>query len=402
MIEFGEALKTVLGNAPLLEVCEVGVVDCAGFVAAEDYISAVQCPPVAVSMRDGFAVMSSDSKNASKDNPVELKIAGRSWAGGAAGKLKRGECIRILTGAQVPEGADSIVPDEQCEADEKYVRVNSSVELRRHIQTAGDDFRKNDTLWIKGELLTPAAAGLLCAGGLAALRVYRKPEVFVLSVGDELVGPGGVSSETRRFASNGVALGSWFSSFGIGSETRIAKDDSGDICSMIEKALESADAVVTTGGTGGSERDFTIDALDSMGWEMKFRGVRMVPGKGTAFGLLDGRPVFCLSGGPTASEIAFLTIALPGILAMAGRRGRIFPSACAVLESDIRIKHLGWQKFLYGLHTCDGEGALTARMLTSRSRMIAMAQASCLISIPADMHSAKAGSMVDIRMTRFT
>jgi len=173
--------------------------------------------------------------------------------------------------------------------------------------------------------LTPALTGLLAAGGLEQVKVYPSPRVAVVATGDEVIAPGHPLQPGQLYASNIVTLYSWLHHFGMSGETAVVRDRPDELEMTFQKLLSRNDALLTSGGAWKSERDLTTRVLDEMGWEMFFHRVRIGPGKAVALGILDGKPIFCLPGGPPSNEMAFLQIALPGLLQMAGRPHNTLP-----------------------------------------------------------------------------
>ncbi len=383
-ISFDEARELVLQNMPLLGASEVDSIKSAGFVTAADIAAKVSSPSVDTSLMDGFAVNSGTTSGASDEKPVRLRIAAEIAAGGQGGSVGDGECARIFTGAPLPDGADTVVPIEECEEKGGGIAITSPVNPGSHVQPGGEDFREGDIILKEGSLVTPGAVGLLVSAGAGRVDVVSRPRVEIVAVGDELVEQGSRLERQQRYASNLFIIKAWLSRFGIENETGIARDDAGEIAGLLTEAVERADAVVTTGGVGGSARDLVPGALDSLGWEKIFYGVKMRPGKGTAFGLLNDKPVFCLPGGPTSCEAAFLELALPGLLRMTGRPQEPFHAVTATLSESLKAAPAGWIRFVFGIYSPESGGGISVKPLLGRSRLKSSAQATCVIVVPTD------------------
>jgi molybdopterin molybdotransferase len=399
---FDKALQIVLENVPVLSAVEVSIHEAVGWIAAEDVRVRVSSPSVNVSLMDGFAVSSGKTASASEEKPVRLRIAGEAAAGGQGTSVGEGECVRIFTGAAIPAGADAVIPVEQCEEVDGEIAVRSAVTPGQYVQPAGEDFHAGEELLKRGTVIGPGMAGMLAAAGIERVSVFGKPGVAVIALGDELVEPGTPIAPEKIYASNLVVISAWLARFGMESTTKIVADEEEAISEALRNVLETGDAVITTGGAWGSRRDLTVGVLEKLGWKKLFGRVKMRPGKGTAFGLLDGKPVFVLPGSPTSCEMAFLQLALPGLLRMAGLAGSPFASVKAVLAEEIKGKRPGWRRFVYGVYTREPEAGWLVRPLQLRSRLKSMARATCVIVMPEDAGQLNAGREVLIQIISST
>jgi molybdopterin molybdotransferase len=203
--------------------------------------------------------------------------------------------------------------------------------------------------------------------------------VAVIATGDEIVAPGKPLPGGKLYASNMVEICSWLSVFGMGALAEVAGDRGGEILSAIRKHLAKADAFVTSGGIWGSERDLMTGVLKELQWKGIYHRVKMGPGKAVAFGLLEGKPFFCLPGGPPSNEMAFLQLALPGILALAGRRAAPFPVLTALLTETVKGDK-SWTQFVHA-RLVGGE-EIRVRPEKLKSRLQSMARKEAIIKIP--------------------
>lgn len=398
-VNFDEALEAVLENVPLLPAVGISVGESTGYVAAGDVAAEVDSPAVDMSLMDGFAVASAETAGASKENPVRLRVAGVTAAGGQGGIIGKGECLRIFTGAPVPQGADAVVPVENCEEANAEIIIKSAAAPGEHVQPAGENFRAGGILLKKGAVISPGIAGMLAAAGVAKVPVYRRPRVAVVCTGDELVEPGAPLPPGKIHASNLIVLSAWLERFGMECITEIVVDKEEVISEALQKTLEAVDVIITTGGAWGSERDLVKSVLEKRGWKKVFSKVKMRPGKGTAFGLLNGKPVFCLPGSPSSCEIAFLELALPGLLRMAGCKKSPFREVAAILEEDMRKTRSGWKQFIQGVYKWMPDGSCSVVPLFFKGRFKAMAGATCIISVLEDAGPIGKGQQVSIQLT---
>jgi molybdopterin molybdotransferase len=250
----------------------------------------------------------------------------------------------------------------------------------------------------KGERLLPGCLGLAAAAGLNQVRVFQQPRVAVIGVGDEVVAPGEKLRPGQLYASNLVTMESWLRSFGISSLTSVVKDDEKAIRDELFKSRRDIDAILTSGGAWGSERDLVVGVLNKLGWQELFHHVRMGPGKGIAFGRWDGTPVFCLPGGPASNEMAFLQLALPGLLLMGGETRHPLQTVPARLTEDIKSRHRAWTEFKDAIITMDDSGCYTATLYRNRSRLQAIASSSGLICVPEGKELLRRGEVVPVQI----
>jgi molybdopterin molybdotransferase len=328
-----------------------------------------------------------------------LHIIGESFAGSAyVGEVRHGTAVSICSGSPIPEGADAVVSIEFCEEGASDVQVMADAAPGRNILRAGEDIEAGSIIVGKDSILLPGLLGLTAAGGIQKIRVYRRPTVALIAIGDEVVAPGGHLRPGQLYASNIVTTGAWLGAFGIPFTTAIVGDSKDAIKSEIVRCLPEADVIVTSGGAWGSERDLVAGVLDASGWDKIFHRVRMGPGKGIVFGILEGKPVFCLPGGPASNEMAFLQLALPGILRMAGQTGPPLPVVPARLEKDMKSRHRNWTEFRDAMLDRDTDGNFTVTPYLERSRLQAIASADCLVCIPEGVDSLHKGENITVQV----
>jgi molybdopterin molybdotransferase len=266
-----------------------------GRVLAEDIVARVDCPSLSTSRKDGYAVIAADLARASEANPVTLAVVGHLAAGDRRQlTITAGRTVRVTTGAPLPEGADAVLSEEFCRPRTDKITAFNTAEAGRNITVRGRDIRKGQPVSAKDKQLNPAMVGLLAAAGLDAAAVYRCPRVAVIATGDEVVAPGTFLRRGQLYASNMVTLCAWLSQLGLPYTTELVEDTREDILKAVEKHRVDADVFLTSGGAWGSERDLILDVVGELNWQGIYHRVRMGPGKPVGFGLLDGRPFFCL------------------------------------------------------------------------------------------------------------
>ena len=398
---FEEALDLVLTNTPPLTIDELPLTSCAGLVSAEDVVALVTSPTQNSSLKDGFAVNSNDIANSSLLHPVTLKLKGSVFAGGQyKGEILPGETVKVCTGAPVPSGADAIVAEELCVEKSDTVTFGSSVAEGKNIMPAGEDVTEGTMILKRGEIIRPGSLSYAAAAGISRLKVYRRPRVSIISIGDELVESGKELKPGQIYASNSIHTGAWLSMYNIPFENYTIPDDAGQIRNVLQKVSFESDVIITSGGVMHSERDLIVEILDDFGWEIKFRHVRMEPGKATAFGLWNQKPVFCFSGGPTSNGVAFLQFGLPGILNMMGYTDKPFLEIQARLTQEINSRNLAWTEFRQGRIIYDDKDQFSVTPLIKGSRLKSMAEADCLICISEGVELLKKDQMVKVQLLR--
>jgi molybdopterin molybdotransferase len=399
-VGYQEALKLIYDNVKIVGVEELPLASSVGRIAAEDVVAAVSYPSADVTLKDGYAVVSADVAKASIRHPVRLKISGSAYAGGRHNhKVMPGSTVKVCSGAPIPSGAEAVVSEEFCEEvspDEVLVKADAA--RGRNVLVAGGEVEAGNIIVKKGDRLLPGYLGLAAAAGIHRVGVYRRPVTAVIGVGDEVVAPGANLSPGQLYASNLVTMEAWLVSFSISSSTSIAKDNRTAIKNALTKHIKDADVILTSGGAWGSERDLVVGVLGELGWREIFHHVRLGPGKGIAFGLWEGKPVFCLPGGPASNEMAFIQLALPGILRMCGDKKHPLPTVTARLAENVKGRHPAWTEFKDAVLSRDTQGDYHVRLYKHRSRLQAIASANGLLCIPEGMNALSAGHLVPVQV----
>jgi molybdopterin molybdotransferase len=329
-LSLDEAQSRIFTEASRLPAEVVDVQDSLGRALADDLEATATLPPWDNSAMDGYAVIGEDIAGASPSAPVELIVTTALRAGEVrGGPVETGHAIRIMTGAPVPPGADSVVrvEDTDAEASPGSVRVLGDRDRGRNIRPAGADMRVGDVVLLAGQVVTPGTVAALSALGLTSVPVVRRPSVAILSTGDELRTPEqyddvrngvGIPDSNGPMLSAAVAHAS-----GIPIRLTSARDDVHDLRERIENASD-ADVLVTIGGASMGEADLVKRVLDDLGFEQSFWRVRMRPGSPFGFGWLprEGgkQPVFGLPGNPSSAFVTFELFVRPFLLALAGHK----------------------------------------------------------------------------------
>jgi len=398
-IGYKKALALVLSSINYSKVDSLPLASCVGYVVAENIVALVDSPTSDVSLKDGFAIKNCDVAGASPQHPVKLRVVGSGFAGsGFEGAVSEGQAVKICAGSPVPAGAEAIVSEEFCQEIASEVYISAAANAGKNIFHAGEDVKAGTVILEKGKVLLPARLGLIAAAGISHLKVYHKPKVALIAIGDEVIAPGQKLKEGQLYASNLVSIGAWLSFFNIPYKTTITIDNKEDIQHELIESLPEVDAIITSGGAWGSERDLIVRVLDCLGWKKLFHRVRMGPGKGIAFGIWEDKPVFCLPGGPPSNEMAFLQLALPGILHLSGQTGSPLFTVSARLTQDLQGRHKAWTEFKKAGLARGENGNYTATPCFEESRLKSMADATCLVCKPEGVEILYCGQMVTVQM----
>jgi molybdopterin molybdotransferase len=329
-----EILRAVAPLAPVT----VPVRDALGLVTTRDVIAGEAVPPFANTAMDGYAVRAADTAGAGPEAPVRLTVAGELPAGRAPTQpVGEGEAIRIMTGAPMPDGADSVVMVEYTERDGDAVRVLRAARPGDHVRAAGGDLAAGDLVFPAGTVLGPAHVGVLASLGVHDVDVVRRARVGVLSTGDELVERGELSPGQIRDSNRPMLLALAAEAGADAADLGLAPDDESIIIRTLEDALASCDAVLTSGGVSVGDYDYVKAVLDRMG-RMQSWQVAIKPAKPLAFGVVGGTPVFGLPGNPVSSLVSFELFARPALLQMMGHAQRFRPEIVATAEHALPRK----------------------------------------------------------------
>ena len=399
-VGYREAFELVCSKVAPIGAEEIPVGLSANRIAAGDAVAALSYPSIDISLKDGFALKSADVAQALRRRPVSLKIIGSAFAGSSfPGQVSPGCAVKVCSGAPIPAGAEAVIPAEFCEEVSKVeVRVHADAGMGRNILRTGDEVKAGAVIAREGDVFLPGSMGLAAAAGISRVRVYRRPKAAVIAVGDEVVASGRPLRAGQVYASNLITLESWLNSFGVDCVTSVVRDDADAIKLELVERLSGIDVILTSGGAWGSERDLVVGTLEELGWKKVFHHVRMGPGKGMAFGPWEGKPVFCLPGGPASNEMAFLQLALPGILRMSGDRRHPLQSVLARLIEDVKSRHHAWTEFRAAALSRDSTGTYTVGLFLSRSRLEAIASANSLICIPEGTGALSAGEIIPVQV----
>ncbi|NQV84863.1 MAG: molybdopterin molybdotransferase MoeA [Rhodospirillales bacterium] len=392
MLSVAEALAKVTSGVQRVAAEQVALPAALGRVLAEDVAARLTHPPAAVSAMDGYAVRAEDVV----DVPVSLTQIGESSAGsGFGGSVGPGETARIFTGAPLPVGADTIIIQENTDADGRNITIKEGAKQGTFVRPAGLDFSEGDVLLKEGRVLTARDLGLAAAMNVPWLSVRRRPRIAFTATGDEVVMPGDPLGPDQIISSNSVALGAYISTLGgVPLNLGIARDSEDSLRQMFEGA-RGQDMLVTMGGASVGDYDFVRKVLGDQGMDLDFYKVAMRPGKPLIFGRLGDVPVLGLPGNPVSAGVTsaiFLKAAMAVMLGMEDQG-----SATALLGRDLEANDFR-QDYLRATLSTDPDGNLVATPFERQdsSMMARLANADCLLIRPPDAPAISAGERVEI------
>lgn len=376
LLSVAEALARVTHALQPLETERVPLESASGRVLAEDLAARVTQPPFDASAMDGFAVRAKDVAVL----PATLRLIGVSAAGtGFDGEVGEGETVRIFTGAPVPQGADTIVIQEDAEQSHGVVTAKK-VELHAHIRPRGQDFKEGESLLTGGTRLGPCELMLAAAMNHAEVPVRRKPKVAILATGDEVVPVGSELGKDQIVSSVPIGLATLIEKAGgQAMQLGIAKDDPKSLVTLA-RAGSAADVLVTVGGASVGERDLVASALKSEGLEIDFWKIAMRPGKPLLYGRLGHQRVLSLPGNPVSAVITAHVFLVPMLQAMLGLTTRALPLPEAVLGEALAANGPR-EHYMRARSEWREDGTRVVRPLPSQdSSLVAeLARADCLI-----------------------
>lgn len=386
-VDVAEASARIMAAARALPPERVALGDALGRVLAAPVVAPLTLPPWPNSSMDGYAVRADDVAGASDDRPVRLPVAETIAAGGfPSAPLARGTAARIMTGAPVPDGADTVVRVEHTDGGETTVAIRDAADARRNVRPAGEDARAGEVVLDAGSTLGPGQLALLAACGAAVVSVHRRPRVALLGSGDELV-------ELDRFAealagrrvvnTNAVALAALVRlAGGEPVDLGVAADQPSALVERLRWAA-GVDLVVTSAGNSVGAHDHTRPAIAALGGTLEFARVRMRPGAPLAFGAVAGVPWLGLPGNPVSALVTGELFVRPLVRALAGHRRPFRAAVPAVLAEGVRLAP-GLTHFLR-VHLAPGDDGVPRARLTGpqgSNLLTSIARADALLVVP--------------------
>lgn len=409
MISVDDALERIVARFSALEPVQMPIIDALGLVLAEDVVADVPVPPFRNSAMDGYAVRASDTVGATGDAPVELVVIETVAAGAAPGNVvAAGEAVRIMTGAPLPEGADTVVRFEETDESERRQRAGDSGigvrrELRPHenVRDPGEDLQAGSLIMTAGTRIRPAEVSVLAALNRTHALVHRRPRVAILSTGDEVVPPGGELPYGKIRDTNSPMLAALVMKYNAEPiMLGIARDTTEHLKERLH-AVNEPDLYVTSGGVSLGDYDMVKNVLQAEG-DVEIWQVRMKPGKPLAFGRIGGTPLLGLPGNPAAAMVSFEQFARAAILKMLGHRDTRIPTVKARIAEQVenrgRRRH-----FLRAWVSQDEDGYVVRSTGIHGSAMLStLVKSNCLAVVPEEVEVLEPGAELDVQLIDVT
>lgn len=389
MIHVQRAHDLIAERINPLEPVSVPLSDATGLVLAEDVFSNYDIPAYPQSSMDGYAFAFEEGK-------LTYVLDGEMAAGSNQQfQLKPGAAIRIFTGAAVPPGADTVLMQEKSAVQEGYLQVTDlQIKKGDNVRQVGSEIQKGAKALSQGHSLNAASIGFLAGMGISSVKVYPKPRVAIIVTGNELQVPGKPLEYGQVYDSNSLTLKACFSQLHINDvDIFSCGDDMFKLQSILEKALQTADLILMTGGVSVGDYDFTLDAFESCGVKQVFHKIKQKPGKPMLFGTKDERAVFGLPGNPASVLTCFYEYVIPAI-------GRMMHSPKSIESKQVPLEHdhqkpAGLTHFLKGLY--NGQ---TVSLKTGQEsyKLSSFASANCFAVFPEGETIFSKGQLIDIHL----
>lgn len=397
LLPVAEAQRRISAHVPVLgESQNIPLEDALGRVLAEDVVSPMDVPGHTNSAVDGFAVRGVDLPGS---DSRRFEITGRALAGAAyEGTVKAYQAVRIMTGAVMPAGADSVVMLEQAEESGSGVTIGAGHKPGQNVRQAGEDLRRGDVVVRQGTRLMPAELGLLASVGAEKVRVFRPLRAACFSTGDEVLNPGvpaapGMVYDSNRYTLRGMLsrTGAEFIDLGVVPDRRQALRDA-------FSAAGDADVIITSGGVSAGDADYVKETLDELG-RVGFWKIAIRPGRPLAFGLIGNSVFFALPGNPVAVMVTFYQFVQPALRQMMGEReprsGTVIRAVC---ESRLRKKRGRTEYYRAVLSRGEnGDTVVRSTGKTGSGLLHTMSDANCFIVLGDEEGTVEPGTAVDVQ-----
>jgi molybdopterin molybdotransferase len=385
-----EAIRSCL--TPISETEKVPIREALGRVLAQDIVPEINVPAHDNSAMDGYAVRFSDLDKPLRE--IGTALAGKPFSG----KLGPGECVRIMTGAVMPEGADTVVIQEVVKKEGERIVVPHGQKKAQNVRYAGEDLAKGKPVLHPGQLVRPAELGLIASLGIGEVNVKRRLRVAFFATGDELASIGAPLKEGEVYDSNRYTLHGMLTRLGVVLvDMGVVRDRPQDLENAFKKGSALADVVITTGGVSVGEADFVRELMAKLG-EVLFWKIAMRPGRPMAFGKIGNAFLFGLPGNPVAVMVTFYQFVRDALLFMSGREGGEIPLLKASAAENLR-KMPGRTEYQRGiLFRESGEWKVRTTGQQGSGVLRSMSEANCFIVLEHVRGSVKAGEPVSVQL----
>lgn len=396
LIPYEQALSLMLKSIkPIDQIERVKVGEASNSILARDIVSPINVPPHNNSAMDGYAY-----SQASLEQGSTLTLVGKSFAGAPfAETVKTGECIRIMTGAKLPDSCDTVQMQENCTANDNQIVINKETKAGQNIRYAGEDISKAQLIYEKGRRLTAVDIAMLASIGIAEVEVFRQAKVAIIATGDELKKPHETLSEGDIYESNSSFLAPMLRKLNCQViDFGIIEDDVDKIRHAFNEANEQADVVISSGGVSVGEADYTKAVLDELG-DIEFWKIAIKPGKPFAFGRLSKSIFFGLPGNPVSALVTFYQLSVYGICKLQNAHP-LFRQRFQVKTTSALKKSPGRADFQRGVLATNDTGQLTVEPTGAQGSGIlsSVVRANCFIILERERGRVDVGETVTVEL----
>jgi molybdenum cofactor synthesis domain len=399
MIDFEEALRIILNNTKTLDSERIFLDQALNRVLFKDIYAKENIPSFDNAAMDGFALLNEDLLPLKNALPVKLKITGEVSAGAKSIPIKKGEVVKIYTGAPIPQEADTVIELELTKVNADEVEILAYKEKGSNIRKIGEDIKKGDLLLESGKVLRGYELGILASQNIVTLDVFRMPRVGIFVTGDEVLDVGQEkTSDVQIRSSNHISIMGLLESMGVKPTfLGIIKDDKESIKNALNR-IEQFDILISTGGVSVSDKDFTKEAVKELGFDVKFHKVAIKPGKPMMFATKGDKLFFGLPGNPVSCVANFDIFLRPSIKKMMGYKDIVKPFMRAKLIAPVKRKSSDRLEFLRGILNLEQELLVEALPKQGSHMLTEFRSANCYILVPKGVNEIPAGEFVDVIM----
>lgn len=395
-----EAVERVKSVIEHKEIKRVRYDEALGYYLAEDIIATYDIPMFDKSPYDGFAIRSKDSIGASGNQRVPFKVIDHIGAGVVSSEtLKSGEAVRIMTGAQIPSGADAVVMFEQTSVNESSFTIRKPFKSGENIAKRGEECRAGDTILHRGTYINAGVVAVLATFSYVTVSVYEKPTVALIATGTELANIEDELQPGQIRNSNGPMIAGFLNEMAIVTELyAVSKDDYNHLYNLVTDALHNHDIVITTGGVSVGDFDYMPKIYKELGANVLFNKVAMRPGSVTTVTVVEHQLLFGLSGNPSACALGFELFIKPAVRRMQGASIQENRMVTATLSTDF-LKANPFTRFVRASIDLSTMTVTPARF-TKSNAVVSIAESDCFIILPGGTRGFTAGDKVDVMLLR--
>ncbi len=388
--------KMLESITPVTDSIKVGIMDSYGSIVAEDITSPINVPNYKNSAMDGYAVSAHDLPEA---EPKKFKLVGTSWAGKPyVGEVKENQCIRIMTGAKVPDGTDTVIMQEHITKEDDNIIISSGHKAEQNVRCAGEDLKQGDSVLKKGKLINAAEMGLLASLGVATVKVLRPLKVSFFSTGDELKGLGETLEDGQIYDSNRYTIFGMLQKLNVEiTDMGVIPDDREKIEAAFLTAADQSDVIITSGGVSVGDADYVKETLEKLG-QINFWKLAIKPGKPLAFGKVKQAMFIGLPGNPVSVMATYYQLGLPAIQHLSGNQNYM-PVIAKARATEPFYKRPGRLDFQRAIFSYDEKGELIVKGVGMQASHIlsGMSLANCFAIIPSESGTVNPGDVIDIQ-----